>query len=92
MYMSGRGEHLVTSDKKFIYSGHDRHHIEGDRLLMNKFASHGLIQWRPISSRLLFARFKSGTRNVPVIQSYAPTEVSDADKKRDFTASSQQLL
>lgn len=44
-----------------------------------------LMEWKPISDRIIVARFRSKLRNTTVIQCYSPTEAADeADKDRFY--------
>lgn len=42
------------------------------------------MSWQPVSDRIITARFKNRSKNVSIIQCYAPTEVADAATKEDF--------
>ena len=41
-----------------------------------------LLNWQPVSNRIISARFSSKVRNITIIQCYAPTEL--ADEKDEF--------
>jgi len=43
-----------------------------------------LTTWKPISDRLLSARFARKRGHLTIITAYAPTELSDTDTKDDF--------
>ena len=42
------------------------------------------MEWSPISERIILARFKTKIRNLTIIQCYAPTEITEKDKKEEF--------
>jgi exonuclease III len=51
---------------------------------MNKDARRSLMKWLPISERIILACFKTKIRNLTVIQCYAPTEMTEKEKKEEF--------
>ena len=58
-----------------VYSGrNDNDHREGVAIMMSKEAKKSMIEWTPISERLMEARFKSRYTKLSVIQCYAPTK------------------
>ncbi|OCT72028.1 hypothetical protein XELAEV_18035012mg [Xenopus laevis] len=73
------GEVKLPNDYIFIYSGTTEEsveHINGVGILINKNAKKSLMQWTPISDRMIKACFRS--------QCYAPTNSSDTEKKEYF--------
>jgi hypothetical protein len=70
--LDGLGMEKLTCKrgKKFIYSGwenEDNRHQEGVGFILSKKANQSMIDWKPVSSRIIVARFKSNVRNVTVI-------------------------
>jgi exonuclease III len=51
---------------------------------MNKETRKSLMEWSPISERIMLAHFKTKIRSLTIIQCYAPTEVTEKDKKEEF--------
>jgi len=51
---------------------------------MNKEARRSLIEWSPISERIILGCFKTKIRNLTIIQCYAPTEMKDKNMKNIF--------
>ena len=51
---------------------------------MNKEAQKSLMEWSPISERIIVARFKTRIRNLTIIQCYAPVEITEKDEKEEF--------
>jgi exonuclease III len=43
-----------------------------------------MINWKPVSSRIIVATFKSNVHNITVIPCYAPTEDADMEAKEAF--------
>jgi hypothetical protein len=68
----------------FLYSkeSRDEEHRDCVGLLFNKSGKKSLIEWHPISERLMMARFKAKTLNVAIIQCCAPTEKAVAFSKQ----------
>lgn len=81
---TGNGEHITSTGEKLIYSGNEQHHTNGVGILLSREAANAMIEWNPISPRIITARFNSRSRKTTIIQVYAPTEVSDVEKKREF--------
>jgi len=52
-------------------------------ILINKEARRSLMEWSPVSERIILACFKTKIHNLTIIQWYAPTE-TDKDMKENF--------
>ena len=59
---------------------------------MTAKAARAMTEWNPVSSRILYARFKSVHCNVTVIMCYAPTNEASDDVKDDFYESMQCVM
>ena len=84
---NGSGHTTLSCGTEIIYSGHideNHDHTEGVAIMMTPRTAHALIQWEPVSSRILSARFNSKGRCVTVIQCYAPTNTSEIEPKLEF--------
>ena len=80
---TGTGRITTETRETVLYSGReDNHHFEGVALILKKGMEKKLVEWKPINSRLLKARFKGRHNNLTVIQCYAPTNESE-DKIKD---------
>jgi exonuclease III len=78
------GELQTRNGFTFLYSGQageDAEHRQGVGIMLTSTAKNSLVDWKPISERLMMARFKAKVRNVMVIQCYAPTEGSEVQIK-----------
>ena len=81
------GEVKIAAGQTFLYSGkpnEDDPHQEGVGILLSSRAKKSLLDWKPISSRIIYARFKGKVRNISILQCYAPTEIAEADFKEQF--------
>ena len=83
-----RSEHIrLATGETLIYSGHeeeDTSHTEGVGLMLCKGAAGALLHWKVFSSRIISARFHTRIRKVLIVQFYAPTNDSVAEKKSEF--------
>lgn len=89
------GELTLTSGEKILYSGQegeDDRHTGGVGIMLAKRAQEALIEWKPISPRIILARFRSKTRNVTFINCYAPTNEAEVETKADFYDELQKTL
>jgi exonuclease III len=89
---------VITHDgTTFIYSGRpqadDNKSREGVGILMDKEAKKSLIEWHPVSARIIVARFfKTTIRNIAMIQCYAPTAVAEEDERQAFYVQLNEVL
>jgi len=73
---------------KLLYSGNDKRQ-GGVGILLSKNAAKSLIEFHPISSRVIVARFHGHGRDISIIQAYAPTCASSEDEIEEFYATLQ---
>ncbi|XP_013381618.1 craniofacial development protein 2-like [Lingula anatina] len=79
---SGR---LTTNDGSLIlYSGHESTHSHGVAIILSREKARTLMEWEPISERIVKARFDSKYCKLTIIQCYAPTNDAEADVKDDW--------
>ena len=52
--------------------------------MISKKTFKALLNWQPVSDRIISARFSSKVRNFTIIQCYAPTELADDNEKDEF--------
>uniref|UniRef100_A0A2C9KLM5 Endonuclease/exonuclease/phosphatase domain-containing protein n=1 Tax=Biomphalaria glabrata TaxID=6526 RepID=A0A2C9KLM5_BIOGL len=78
------GETRLQSGETLLFSGKEKEdnlHENGVALLLNKEAFKSLLEWEPVSVRIIRAKFLSKLKNVHIIMCYAPTNLaSDTDK------------
>ena len=60
--------------------------------MMSQDATGALIEWTPVSERIIQARFHSRHIKLTVIHVYAPTEDADEETKDEFYARLQEVL
>ena len=76
-----------------IYSGReDDIHRAGVGILMSQDSAGALIEWTPVSERIIQARYHSRHIKLTVIHVYAPTEDADEETKYEFYAKLQEVL
>ena len=80
------GKIKTQNRNSLIFSGfgEDKEHRNGVGILMNKEDRKSLMEWSPISERIILARFKTKIRHLTIIHCYAPTEMTDKDMKEEF--------
>ena len=88
------GELKSQAGVTLLYSGraHGETARDGVGLLLSKRARRGLMEWYPISERIIIARFQNKIRNINVVQCYAPTETSEEVVKQEFYVALTDVL
>ena len=82
---NGSGRMGTTTGETVLYSGRDddQHH-EGVAIILKKGLAKCLLEWKPVSSRLMSARLKGKHTNITIIQCYAPTNDNSDERKDEF--------
>lgn len=89
------GEVTTSTDEKFLYSGKQREgdpHMQGVGLILSKNAARSLLEWEPVSERIITTRFASRGQNVTIIQCYAPKNLAETEEKEEFYHQLQALM
>ena len=90
---SGFGGLKARTGDTIIYSSRDDDvHQSGVVTIMSKKVTQCLDSWRPISDRIIEARFFSHFIKTTVIQVYAPTNEADDELKDDFYEQLQKIV
>ena len=83
---NGAGKRQLATGDTILWSDReDNQHRQGVALITQKEKGNTLLVWKPITERLLYARFNSRFIQLSVVTCYAPTE--EAEKKRKKTTS-----
>ena len=75
-----------------VHCVNDKVHRKGVAIMMSPEASKAMLSWKPISERVIYARFQTKYRKVTFIQAYAPTEDAEDDVKDTFHNELQGVL
>ena len=60
--------------------------------MLTKNASKSLMEWEPVSERIITARFESKFQKVTLVQWYAPTNVDEKQEKDDYYRQLQGVM
>jgi len=77
---TGSGRITLSRGQTVLYLGRGgNQQQDGVALMLNKEASKALLEWNPVSSRILKARFDSRFVKLSIIQCYAPTNEAEEE-------------
>jgi len=88
---TGQGR-FTSGQATILYSGREKDHYQGVGILLNKNATKALIGWKPVSERIITARFATRHAKITVVQVYAPTESASDSEKDSFYEQLQDEL
>ena len=71
-------------DQYTLYHTGGRNRMNGVALFLNSKVSSSLIEWSPISNRILMARLRHRHGNITILVVYAPTEAATENDKDSF--------
>lgn len=93
-HWTGQGKVELANRESIIYSGRDddNHQRQGVGILMYKRAARALIDWTPVSERVIQARYHSQHIKLTVVHIYAPTEDAEDQVKKLFYRRLQDIL
>ena len=60
--------------------------------MLSESAARALIEWTPVSPRIITARLNSKSKKVAIISCYAPTNTAADDQKEKINSSLQDVL
>jgi len=84
---NGSGRTETTNGSVFLYSGMpnaDDDHVRGVGILVNKNIWGALLEWNPVSERIITARIQTKLRKMSIVQCYAPMENTKLSEKEAF--------
>ena len=82
---TGSGKTTTSTGETVLYSGRDDNlHEEGVAIILRKGTEKCIIDWKPISSRLIKIRMRGKQINITIIQCYGPTNDSEDETKDLF--------
>ena len=87
---TGSGRQVCHDGSTILYTGYEDTHIRGVALVISKQKANTLLEWEPISDRIMKARFNSKHCKLTIILFYAPTNESDKEDKEDWYEQLQQ--
>ena len=86
---TGKGE---TPNGDLIWSGEESSHMRGMGFLLSPQAKKALIGYKPISSRIISARFDAAPFKISVIHVFAPTSSSSEEEIEAFYNDIEETL
>ena len=87
------GKFVGASGETIYYSGRlDGRHESGVAIMVDKYSNSCLQEWKPISDRLISARFFSKFTKLTIVQAYAPTNNAGEAEKEEFYEQLQDVL
>ena len=89
----GQGKVKMNTGDSVIFSGReDNIHRHGVAIMMTKKVKQALMEWKPISDRIIYARFFSKYVKISIIQIYAPTNEANVEDTDNFYKQFQTVV
>ena len=88
------GKIRVATGETVLYPGMDEggNHEKGVGFILSKEDAQCLLEWEPVSERIIRARFNSRWQQVTILQRYAPTNEATEEANDDFYDQLQMVL
>lgn len=90
--LTGSGRQAMSDGSVILYSAHNEQHTRGVALIISKEKVNTMLDWEPLSDRLMRARFNSKHCKLTIIQCYAPTNEAEEKDKDDWYEQLQQIV
>jgi len=86
------GEVLTEEGHKMWYSGEQDKHELGVALMIHKDTVNSVINWQPVSSRIITIRLACTPQNLTIVQVYAQTSNSTEEDCEDFYSQLEAVI
>lgn len=80
----GSGRQVLHEGSVILHSGHENTHTHGVAILISKEKAKTLLEWEPVSERLIQIRLNSKFCKLTILQCYAPTNEAEEEVKKDW--------
>jgi exonuclease III len=67
-------------------------HVRGVRTLINKNIKAALLEWNPVSGRIITARIQTNLRKISIVRCYVPTESAELVEMEAFYSLLRKIL
>ena len=82
--LTGVGESRTPGGNRLYHSGQDRKHASGTAFLIHKDIADTVMEFKPISDRVIYVRLNAKPFNLSVMQIYAPTSEATDEQMNSF--------
>ncbi|XP_048743102.2 uncharacterized protein LOC125656542 [Ostrea edulis] len=90
---TGSGSKQLVSGHQILYSGRtDDHHCKGVAIITTKEVHRSLLEWKPVSERIITARYNSAFAKLTAVVCYAPIDDGEDEEKISFYDSLQNVV
>ncbi|XP_052080696.1 craniofacial development protein 2-like [Mytilus californianus] len=84
----------LETGEEILYSGNPNendYHSKGVAVMLSNTSKKSLMEWEPVSERMMWVRLKAKCQNITIIQCYAPTNDAEEDVKECFNEQLQHV-
>ena len=90
---TGSGSRQLLSGHHILYSGRaDDHHSRSVRIIITKEVHKSLLEWKPISERIIKARYNSAFAKLRFIAAMLQLKMQKTKRKTPFMMSCKQWM
>ncbi|XP_064651642.1 craniofacial development protein 2-like [Lineus longissimus] len=82
--LTGVGDSKTPQGNQLFHSGQDKRHANGTTFLIHKDTAGAVMEFKPISDRVIYIRLRVKPFNLSVMQIYAPTTDATDDQLNRF--------